>query len=257
MSLLPSVSIITICYNAEKFIEQTIQSVLNQTYPDIQYIIIDGASTDRTIDIIEKYKESIDVVLSELDNGIADAMNKAIPYCNGDYILFLHADDFLISEHSIQEAAKLINKTNQQYDIYSFGIRFGELTDYAERKSKKFNCLMNIKTQVWHQGAFCKRKMFDSVGYFNPHYRIATDYDWFLRAYRARVKFLQVITLPSLSFMRDVGISSRKDWASMKERLDEEKKIHYLNCNNPLLYIMYHVWWLLYPSYKKLVSMGK
>ena len=90
----PLISIITVCYNAEGTIEQTIRSVLNQTYKNIEYIIIDGFSTDNTLNIIERYKDSIAMVVSERDQGIYDAMNKGLSLAKGCFIGFLNADDW-------------------------------------------------------------------------------------------------------------------------------------------------------------------
>ena len=93
MNTPPLITIITVAYNAVKDIENTILSVLNQTYPNIEYIIIDGGSTDGTLDIIKKYEDKISYWVSEPDKGIYDAMNKGIVKANGDYLFFLGADD--------------------------------------------------------------------------------------------------------------------------------------------------------------------
>ena len=91
----PLVSVITVVYNGEKYLEQTIQSVINQTYNNIEYIIIDGGSTDTTLDIIKKYKDYISYFISEPDNGLYDAMNKGIRRANGELIGMLNSDDWL------------------------------------------------------------------------------------------------------------------------------------------------------------------
>jgi len=96
----PLITIITVVYNGEKYLEETIKSVINQTYPNVEYIIIDGGSTDGTLDIIKKYEDYIDYWVSEKDKGIYDAMNKGILVSNGKYLLFLNADDFLITYFS-------------------------------------------------------------------------------------------------------------------------------------------------------------
>ena len=89
----PKITIVTITYNAERYLEQTITSVIEQTYTNREYIVVDGNSSDGTLDIIKKYESEIDNWISEPDNGIADAMNKGIDLATGDYILFLHSDD--------------------------------------------------------------------------------------------------------------------------------------------------------------------
>ncbi len=94
----PLVSIITVCLNSEKTIEQTIQSVINQTYPNIEYIIIDGKSTDRTLEIIDKYKGKISILVSESDEGIYDAMNKGLKLATGELIGIINSDDWYESD---------------------------------------------------------------------------------------------------------------------------------------------------------------
>jgi glycosyltransferase involved in cell wall biosynthesis len=89
------ISIITVCFNCEGLIERTIKSVIDQTYTNVQYIIIDGGSTDDTLNVIKRYEDSIDVLLSESDNGIYDAMNKGLNYATGDLVYFLNAGDYL------------------------------------------------------------------------------------------------------------------------------------------------------------------
>ena len=106
------VSIITITFNAAATLEDTIQSVLNQSYDNIEYLIIDGKSTDGTLDIISKYKDKISKVISEKDNGLYDAINKGINLATGDVIALLHADDFYIDQDVIKEYAKIFNADN-------------------------------------------------------------------------------------------------------------------------------------------------
>ena len=103
----PKVSVITVCYNAEEFIENAINSVLNQTYINIEYIIIDGASKDSTVPIINKYKSKITFFLSEPDNGIYEAMNKGIKAATGDILYFLNSDDIFYDKYVIENVVKM------------------------------------------------------------------------------------------------------------------------------------------------------
>ncbi|MBQ0725063.1 MAG: glycosyltransferase, partial [Cycloclasticus sp.] len=91
------ISVITVCFNAAEYIEETIQSVVEQKGVEFEYIIVDGLSTDGTVDIIKRYQASIDQWVSETDGGIAEAMNKGIGLATGDYLIFLHADDYFIN----------------------------------------------------------------------------------------------------------------------------------------------------------------
>lgn len=99
--LLPKVSVVTVCYNAGPFVERTLKSVIGQTYPNLEYIVIDGGSTDNTPDIIKYYSQHIDYWISEPDRSHFDAMNKGLQHCTGDYVLFMHAGDRIRSPDSL------------------------------------------------------------------------------------------------------------------------------------------------------------
>ena len=109
------ISVITVCLNASKTIEQTILSIINQTYDNIEYIIIDGVSTDGTLDIIKKYESKISLCQSEPDNGIYDAMNKGLKLATGDFLIFMGADDVFYNENVIYKVASEIDNYD---DIY-------------------------------------------------------------------------------------------------------------------------------------------
>ncbi len=106
----PKVSIITVCYNSAKTIEDTIQSVVNQTYDNIEYIIIDGLSTDNTLEIVNKYKDKITKIISEKDNGLYDAINKGIGLATGEIIANLNSDDFYIDNNVIADVVVKIEE---------------------------------------------------------------------------------------------------------------------------------------------------
>ena len=114
---LPRVSVITVCYNAVSAIQRTILSVLSQTYENIEYIIIDGKSTDGTLAIIKKYESRIAFWLSEPDNGIYDAMNKAIDKATGEWVLFMNADDEFV-DNKVVERFAFVAKTHKKYAAY-------------------------------------------------------------------------------------------------------------------------------------------
>lgn len=243
----PQFSIVTVCQNAATHLEQTIQSVLYQDYADLEYIVIDGKSTDATATILDKYKAKIDHITSETDKGIADAMNKGLKRASGYWILFLHAGDFLLSNDSISIARSYIQK-NSGYDIYTFNILFGDSNHWVEKQSRGFHPWTNFKFGFPHQGIICSNQIFQRIGNFDTDYKINMDYDLFLRAYRAgsRAKIIN----KAISFMRNNGISSRLDKETLSLRLSEEKSIHYAHCHSWLLRAIYAVWWRLYPLYK-------
>ncbi len=116
------ITIVTVCYNSEKTISKTIESVIGQTYRDIEYIIIDGASKDRTVEIVNKYREKHNIVLvSEPDTGLYDAMNKAIVIANGKYILFMNSGDIFADEHVVQKMSTYLE--SEEDIIYGNVIR--------------------------------------------------------------------------------------------------------------------------------------
>ncbi len=118
----PLMSIITVVFNGEKFLEQTIQSVINQTYKNIEYIIIDGGSTDGTLDIIKKYKDKIDYWASEKDEGIYDAMNKGIKVAKGKYLAFINADDWY-EDNALNHVFSAYSQ-NQNIDFFYGNLNF-------------------------------------------------------------------------------------------------------------------------------------
>ena len=240
----PLISIITITLNAEKYLEQTIQSVLNQTYKNIEYIIVDGGSTDGTLGIIEKYKNAIDRILSEKDEGIADAMNKGATLAKGEYVIFLHADDYFVHDNAIEAVVEKMDKTA---DIVACNIQYG--AQQSTCKPRGFNFWFNFKQGIYHQGVLCRRDLIEKLNGFDTQFNIAMDYDFFLRAYHRGAKLVKVPAI--LSVMHDTGISSRRDWRSLKVRFDEERRVHEKNCGASSMRILYKLYWFLYLPYRK------
>jgi len=242
----PKLSIITICYNAEKYILDTFNSIREQTNKKIEYIVIDGGSTDSTLDLIKANSDIIDYWCSEPDDGIADAMNKGILKSKGDYIMFLHADDYFVDSLSVE---RILHSVESNEEIVVFDVLFESNGKKEAASPRKLNIYTKLKLPFCHQGVVCSRKLFDRVGIFDKNFRITMDYDFFLRAYLTNAS-CKLVPHP-LSVFRDTGISSRTDWSSLVERFDEEKRAHFKNCNSGLWFVMYHVWWCLYPWYRK------
>jgi len=239
-------SIITVTYNSEKYLEQTIQSIANQTYRNKEYIIIDGGSTDGTLNIIKKYENKISYWISESDNGIADAMNKGLKVAAGDYVLFIHSDDYLIDPTVLEKSVTYID---DKFDIYVFQVIFDKNGDKKISLNRGFSWWTNFKMGSCHQGQVCSRSLLERLGGFNTTFRINMDYDLILRAYRngARSK---TINLP-ISIMRLTGISSRLDWPGLSRRLEEERLIHQMNTPNVFMSLVYSLYWFLYIRYRK------
>ena len=245
---MPLITVVTVCFNADKYIEQTIKSVLDQDFQNFEYIVIDGGSTDNTVKIIRKYESKITRWVSEPDNGIAHAMNKSITLSSGYYVIFLHADDYFIDNSALSRAAPFFTS---RVDIYAFDVLFKTKIKNIRRTTKKFGFLTYLKTPVMHQGVFCSIYLLKKLNGFNETCKIAMDYDFFLRAFKS--KAIMEIHHDVLSVMRDTGISSRSKWPDLLKRFYEEKEIHYKNCESLPMRWLYNCYWFLYIPYRKLL----
>ncbi|MFW5982922.1 MAG: glycosyltransferase family 2 protein [bacterium] len=176
-------SIITIAYNNENEIAQTIESVINQTYSNIEYIIVDGASKDNTLEVIKKYKNRISKIISEPDKGIYDAINKGIKAATGDVVGLIHSGDELFDNTVIE---KIVN----HFKKYKIDALYGHSKIYSQdgnkvvRINKSPEYKDNLFRRGWfpsHQSFYAKRELFENFGYYNPKYKIAADYELLLR----------------------------------------------------------------------------
>jgi len=240
------ISIITVALNSEKYIEKAIESVKSQTYKYKEHIIIDGGSADATVDFIQKHESSIDHWISEPDQGIADAMNKGIELATGDYVLFLNSDDYLMHSQVLDMATKLMN---DQLDIYIFKVNF-LYNDGRQMTSlnHSLGILTYFKMGSCHQGQFISRRLLLELQQFDTDLKINFDYDFILRAYQSGATSRSVNEV--VSVMRQVGISSRRDWHGFRERYDEERLVHYKNCKTKSMFIIYKIYWALYMPYR-------
>ncbi len=187
---LPLISVITVVFNGEKYLEQTIQSVINQTYPNVEYIIIDGGSTDGTLDIIRKYEHAIDYWVSEKDRGIYDAMNKGVRLSSGEWIGILGSDDFY-EPNSLNDF--MINSKDVDAMIV-----------YGNSKVFKNNKLLYVRETnaniqkikkdfiFFHPDSLVNRKVYKEIGLYDYTFKIAGDYDFFLRVYSKKFEFKKI-----------------------------------------------------------------
>jgi glycosyltransferase len=222
-------SIITAVYNNVNEISHAVNSVLSQTYPDIEYIIIDGASTDGTREVIQSFGSRISKLLSEPDKGIYDALNKGISLATGDVVGILHSDDIFESINSIENIAKIFQKTNCD-------AVYGDLLYVAKNEPSKI--IRNWKSapfrvenfsRGWmpaHPTLFVKKKVYDEFGLFDPHYKIAADYDWMLRTLgsgRLSCEYLpEVISRMKLGgasnkSLKNIWQKSYEDWQALRK----------------------------------------
>ncbi|MEQ8217973.1 MAG: glycosyltransferase family 2 protein [Arenibacter sp.] len=208
----PDFSIITVAFNSEKTIERTIKSVLNQTYKNYEYIIIDGGSTDKTNEIISKYKKEFSggiTHISEPDKGIYDAMNKGIALTRGKVIGLLNSDDYyfdntlaIVHDAYINSDKNAVLTGNM---IFKSDIGEQLLKNSEKRLKRKFKY---FKNGVRHPATFLPKVIYDKVGLFNVAYKIAADAELMLRIFKAKYVF-KFIDRPLL-IMADGGISNSK-----------------------------------------------
>lgn len=213
----PLVSVITVVLNGEKYLEKTIQSVVNQTYPNLEYIIIDGGSTDSTLDIIKKYDDKITKWISQKDNGISDAFNKGIKLANGEYINFQGDGDGFVFDDVVQRVFENINP-NKDIIISARIQRIDENDNeiYKTQYIKKFHkSSLLFKMSLPHQGLFVHKSYFDKYGLFDLNNKFCMDYELLLRSYH---KFPKVVTKNIIvARWRADGLGNNKELDIFKE----------------------------------------
>lgn len=219
----PIISIITVVYNNVADIEHTILSVLGQNYPKVEYLVIDGLSTDGTLDVIDKYRDQIDLVISEKDSGIYDAMNKGLALATGDYILFLNSGDELYDQNTISD----IFSKGDNADIY-----YGEtklinqnreiIGDRRHKTPETFDWRsFRLGMNICHQAIYIKRTI---ASPYDTQYKISADIDWVIRA--AKQAKTCVNTHRYVARYLVGGMSKQRHKQGLKERYQIFKK-HY------------------------------
>lgn len=171
----PKISVITVTLNVEDTIEETVLSVLNQTYKNIEYIIIDGKSQDKTVEVIKKYMNKIDHFVSERDSGIYNAMNSGARVAKGDYLYFLNSGDTLANENILEE---IVNELSDVDFLYGKVRVVGKSTNKSYIRGAKVPRLgLRLGMKVKQQSMFIKKEVFNKVGGLNEKYKIAADFD--------------------------------------------------------------------------------
>ena len=227
------ISVITVTKNSEKFLEENINSLKNQTYKNFEHIIIDGNSTDRTVEIIKKNKDKIDYWVSEPDEGLYDAMNKGIKACTGDIIGMLNSDDIYFPE-----ALKFVNQyfTEQENLDFLFGTveKHKLMHGYYPEKIK-----WTFGFYTTHSvGFFIKKSSQMKIGFYDTRYKYSADYDLFYKMI-VKKKMFGIATKKNEIFgkFRQGGLSSRIKYLDF---LKENNNIRINNGQNPLfVYIIF------------------
>jgi glycosyltransferase involved in cell wall biosynthesis len=199
---LPKVTVVTVTYNAEQYLEQTIKSVMEQDYPRIEYIIIDGVSNDGTVDIIKKYEKHIDYWVSEPDSGIYDAMNKGIDVATGEWINFMNAGDSFIDSSTL---ISIILKAEHNSELlYGDSILINKNEKIYRKAKQTYDFFKGIP--LCHQSLFTKTHILEKYK-FDTSYFIAGDYDFILKTFMNNHNY-QYINIPICNFL-DNGLSKK------------------------------------------------
>lgn len=212
------ISVVTICFNAEEVIRPTLASVADQTWHDLEYVVVDGASTDGTMDVVREFEDAVDVLISEPDHGIYDAMNKGLCASTGDAVIFMNAGDHFYSDYVVELAAETLVR-HPGADVVYGGIEVrhqtGAVSDFmppAETEALEFL----IHGSLPHQGTFARRRAFARTGLFDTRYRSHADYDWFLKV--ATDRSLQLRRMPFLVASYALGGASGQLERGERER---------------------------------------
>lgn len=210
------ISIITICYNNEKDIRETLESVVSQTYPDIEYIIKDGGSKDGTLAVVNEYKERISKIISAPDKGLYDAINTGILASTGDVVGLIHAGDRLCDNKVIENIARFFE--NNDVDVMYGHSRIVDANEKAKRLNISPQFSKNLVKWGWmasHQSIYAKKGVFEKYGYYTQNVGGSGDYEWFVNVFYKHADDLRIklndryIIKFSLGGQSTVNISSR------------------------------------------------
>lgn len=228
------ISIITVCYNSEKTIEKTILSVLSQSYKDIEYIIIDGQSTDGTLAIIDKYKDKLSYFISEKDKGLYDAMNKGVKAASGDFIGILNSDDVFFSKNVISNIADFHTAMPRIKASVGNIIQINEegkkVRNYSSKNWKPH--LLKFGFMPPHPSIFFSKDLFSSYGYYKTDYKIGADYELITRFFlKNRIEWAYSKTTTTtmlIGGLSSSGLESYRRISKEIKRALKENKISFL-----------------------------
>jgi len=243
------ISLITVSYNSSTTIEDTFNSVLSQTYPDVEYIVVDGNSTDNTINIIKEYESRFDGKMrwiSEPDNGLYDAINKGIQMATGDIVGIIHSDDFYAHNTVLEQVAETFKKDTNIQTVFG-DVRFVNPDDLNKTvryySSKKFTPKrFRFGFMPAHPTFFTYKSNYEKVGYYETNYKIAADFELLLR-------FLYIHKLPyrylplDMIIMRTGGLSTKsyKSNILLNKEIVKACKRNGVYTNLFLVYLKYFV----------------
>lgn len=257
------VSIVTVSYNAEKTIGRTIRSVLNQSFNDVQYVFVDGGSSDNTVTIIKEYEKMLNVkkistvVISEPDNGIYDAMNKSLSYCTGEWVQFLNADDYLCDNKVLEN---IFSKECYSNVSCIYGNTINKCDDKEYIKKAYDISAIYYRVPLIHQAAFVRLSVMKQFR-FDLSYEYAADYDLWIRMFLSKEVFLKIDQNIAVFSME--GTSQTNIDKSTKECLALQRKYMLINKKRVKRIISLYLFYYLkkckaiYAIYMKILSIKK
>lgn len=236
------ISVITVCYNSEATIEKTIRSVLNQDYCNVEYIIIDGLSSDRTLEIINKFSSRVSKILSEKDHGIYDAMNKGIDLASGDIVGILNSDDVFADKNILTQIASAFQ---QNRDIEAVIGNIAYVDDYNKTVRFYSSKGWNPSKFIWgympaHPSFYCYRKLFFKYGKYRTDFEIASDYELMIRFFK--IYSIKYLYLPIKFVDMRLGGKSTRGFSStikINQEILKACKLNALSTNYFKLYSKY------------------
>jgi glycosyltransferase involved in cell wall biosynthesis len=209
---LPLVSIVTVVYNGAAHLEQAMQSVIGQSYANIEYLLIDGGSSDGTLEIVAKYQDRLDYWISEPDRGIYDAMNKGIALCRGELIALLNADDYYQPD-AVEAVVESYRRQPSAQILYGHAFFIDDALKLRYRSRAHADYWRGMCFS--HQAMFVQRDLYLALGSYDAGLRIAADYDFVVKCFTRGIAFTEVDAF--LVNYRDSGLSAQDRIASMRE----------------------------------------
>jgi len=235
------ISIVTVCFNSGRTIAKTLSSIENQSYQNIEVVVVDGGSTDNTVDVVKSFGNVVNVLISEPDSGIYDALNKGLRLATGDVIGILHSNDFFASTIVLDEVAKSFTKMPEMAILLS-SINF--VTDNGDAIIREFTAggfkpwMLHLGLMPPHTGSFLRSKVYDQVGLFDTAYRIAGDFDLLTRALVVERLSYKIDPLVSVSMtIGGASTSGLKSYLAITNEFSQSLSEHGLFSSRLLIFL--------------------